>query len=32
MVKALVRSARDGALKRLHLQTRLPMLANGLAA
>lgn len=32
IVKALVRAAREGALSRLHLQTRLPMLANGLAA
>lgn len=32
MVTALLRAAREGALERLHLQTRLPMLANGVAA
>lgn len=32
IVKALVRAAKEGTLARLHLQTRLPMLANGVAA
>jgi hypothetical protein len=32
MVQALVRAAREGALHRLHVQTRLPMLAHGVAA
>jgi hypothetical protein len=32
IVKALVHAARQGSLARLHLQPRLPMLANGVAA